>query len=140
MLTYSSLYAQRPIVEKHASYALYHPATEAIAGVVSDIPVKFAVAVVFNVIVYFMVGLKVEAGAFFLFFLITYTSTFVMSAVFRTMAAITKTVSQAMTLAGVLVLALVVYTGFVVPVPYMKPWFGWIHYISKYKFETVIWL
>lgn len=63
-----------------------------------------------------------------------------MSAVFRTMAAITKTISQAMTLAGVLVLALVVYTGFVVPVPYMKPWFGWIHYINPiyYAFEILI--
>lgn len=67
----NSLYSQRPIVEKHASYALYHPATEAIAGVVSDIPVKFAIAVVFNVILYFMVGLKTEAGPFFLFFLVS---------------------------------------------------------------------
>lgn len=56
---------------------------------------------------------------------------FVMSAVFRTMAAVTKTISQAMTLAGILVLALVVYTGYVLPVGYMKPWFKWIHYISK---------
>lgn len=55
---------------------------------------------------------------------------FVMSAIFRTMAAITKTVSQAMALSGVMVLAVVVYTGFVVPVPYMHPWFGWIRYIN----------
>lgn len=55
-----------------------------------------------------------------------------MAALFRTMGAVTKTVSQAMTLAGVLVLALVVYTGFVLPTPYMHPWFDWIHYISKF--------
>ena len=40
----NSLYEQRPIVEKHASFAFYHPFTEALAGIVSDIPVKFAVA------------------------------------------------------------------------------------------------
>ena len=40
-------------------------------------------------------------------------------------------VSQAMTLSGILVLALVIYTGFVLPTPYMHPWFDWIHYISK---------
>jgi len=58
---------------------------------------------------------------------------FTMAALFRTMGAVTKTVSQAMTLAGVLVLALVVYTGFVLPTPYMHPWFNWIHYISMLR-------
>ena len=53
----NSLYDQRPIVEKHASYAFYHPWTEAMAGVVSDIPVKFMRAVCFNIILYFLAGL-----------------------------------------------------------------------------------
>jgi len=127
----NALYAQRPIVEKQKSYAFYHPATEAIAGVVADIPIKFTIAVAFNVILYFMVGLRREPSQFFIYFLITFIIMFVMSAVFRTMGAITKTVSQAMTLAGVLVLALVVYTGYVLPTSYMHPWFAWIHYISK---------
>lgn len=64
---------------------------------------------------------------------------FVMSAVFRTMAAITKTVSQAMALAGVFTLALAIYTGFIVPVPYMHPWFSWLHYMNPiyYAFEIL---
>ncbi|GMG03756.1 unnamed protein product [Aspergillus oryzae] len=95
----NSLYSQRPIVEKHNSYAFYHPATEAIAGVVSDIPVKFVIAVVFNLILYFLAGLHRSAGQFFLYLLVTFIVMFVMSAVFRTMAAITQTVSQAMGLA-----------------------------------------
>lgn len=136
----TTLYSQRPIIEKHVSYAFYHPATEAIAGVVSDIPLKFVTAVCFNLIIYFLGGLRREAGPFFLFFLITFISTFVMSAVFRTMGAITKTVSQAMTLAGVLVLALVIYTGYAIAVPQMQPWFGWIRWINPifYAFEILI--
>jgi ATP-binding cassette subfamily G (WHITE) protein 2 (PDR) len=67
----SGLYSQRPIVEKHNSYAFYHPATEAIAGIVADIPVKFLQAVVFNVILYFLARLRYTAGQFFLFFLVT---------------------------------------------------------------------
>jgi ABC-type multidrug transport system permease subunit len=46
----NSLYNQRPIVEKHNSYAFYHPWTEAAAGVVADIPVKFVTATVFNLV------------------------------------------------------------------------------------------
>jgi len=118
----NSLYSQRPIVEKQKSYAFTHPATEAMAGIVMDVPLKFTQAVVFNVILYFMAGLRYAPSQFFIFFLITFVITFVMSALFRTMAALTKTISQAMSLAGVLVLALVIYTGFVVPVTYMKPW------------------
>lgn len=92
-LQISSLYAQRPIVEKHASYAFYHPAAEAISGILADIPIKFVTAVAFNLVLYFMAGLRREPAQFFLYFLITFIATFVMSAVFRTMAAITSTVS-----------------------------------------------
>ncbi|KAL4982994.1 ABC-2 type transporter-domain-containing protein [Aspergillus falconensis] len=136
----TSLYAQRPIVEKHASYAFYHPATEAIAGVVSDVPVKFVLAVAFNIIMYFLSNLRREPAQFFIYFLISFTVMFVMSAVFRTMAAITKNAAQAMGLAGILMLALVVYTGYVLPVPSMHPWFEWIHYLNPiyYAFEAMI--
>ncbi|TIA11450.1 putative ABC multidrug transporter [Aureobasidium pullulans] len=136
----NSLYAQRPIVEKHKSYALYHPATEAIAGVVADIPVKFVTTTVFNLILYFLAGLRREPSQFFIYFLITFVVGQIMSAVFRTLAAVTKTISQAMTLAGIMVLALVIYTGYVLPQPYMKPWFAWIHYINPiyYAFEILV--
>lgn len=63
----NSLYAQRPIVEKHKSYAFYHPATEAIAGIVADIPVKFTIAVAFNVILYFLANLRREPSQFFIY-------------------------------------------------------------------------
>ncbi|KFA50638.1 hypothetical protein S40293_04917 [Stachybotrys chartarum IBT 40293] len=136
----NSLYAQRPIVEKHNSYAFYHPATEAAAGIVADIPIKFLTGTVFNIVLYFMAGLRREPSQFFIFFLIAYISTFVMSAVFRTMAAATKTVSQAMSLSGVMVLALVIYTGFVISVPSMHPWFSWIRWINPifYAFEIMV--
>lgn len=136
----NNLYAQRPIVEKHASYAFYHPATEALAGIMADIPVKFITATVFNVVLYFMACLRREAGPFFLFFLITYMSTFVMGGIFRTLGAITKTSSQAMSLAGVMILALTMYTGFMVAVPQMVAWFGWLRWINPlyYAFEILI--
>ncbi|KAH6679909.1 multidrug resistance protein CDR1 [Plectosphaerella plurivora] len=130
----------RPIVEKHASYAFYHPATEAAAGIVLDIPIKFVTSTLFNVVLYFLAGLRRDASAFFLYFLITYMSTFIMSAIFRTLAAVTKTVSQAMMLAGVMVLALVIYTGFIIRVPQMVVWFSWIRWINPiyYAFEILI--
>lgn len=53
----NSLYDQRPVVEKQASYAFVHPFAEALGGIVSDLPVKFISAIFFNVIFYFLAGL-----------------------------------------------------------------------------------
>lgn len=126
--------------QKIPSCNFFADITQAIAGIVVDIPLKFAQAVCFNLIIYFMAGLRREPSQFFIFFLIAYVSTFVMAAIFRTMAAVTKTVSQAMALSGVLVLAIVIYTGFVLPTSYMHPWFGWIRWINPlfYAFEIMI--
>jgi ATP-binding cassette subfamily G (WHITE) protein 2 (PDR) len=41
-----------------------------------------------------------------------------------------KTVSQAMALAGVLILAIVIYTGFVIAAPQMRPWISSIRLIN----------
>ncbi|KAJ5180646.1 hypothetical protein N7492_003856 [Penicillium capsulatum] len=138
----NSLYDQRPVIEKQASYAFVHPFTEALGGIVADIPVKFVSAVVFNIIFYFLAGLRYEPSQFFIFFLFTFLSTLAMSGVFRTLAASTKTLAQAMSMAGVIVLAIVIYTGFVITAPEMSkiPWFSWIRWINPvfYTFEALI--
>lgn len=108
----NSLYAKRPIIEKQASYAFCRPSSEALAGIITDVPVKTAVAICFNLILYFLGDLRRKPGPFFVFFLITYVANFTMSFVFKTIGAMTKSVSQAMTFAGVLVLAIIIYTGF----------------------------
>lgn len=136
----NSLYDQRPIVEKQASYAFYHPWTEAMAGIVSDIPVKFVIAVCFNVILYFLAGLRTEPSQFFIFFLFVFVAMLTMSSIFRSLAALTKTLSQALALAGVMVLAIVIYTGFTLPRPYEHPWMKWISWINPvaYAFEAIL--
>lgn len=106
----------------------------------SDIPVKFIIAVVFNIILYFLSGLRREPSQFFVFFLFSFIAIVTMSGLFRTMAASTKTISQALALAGVLVLAIVIYTGFVIPRPRMHKWLFWISYINPiyYAFEAIV--
>ncbi|CZR53514.1 probable ABC1 transport protein [Phialocephala subalpina] len=133
----NTLYSQRPIVEKQASYAFYHPFTEALAGIVADIPVKFMIATCFNIILYFLSGLRREPSQFFIFFLFNFVAILTMSQIYRSLAAATKTVSQALALAGVVTLAIVIYTGFVIPRPDMHPWFKWISWINPvaYAFE-----
>ena len=120
--------------------SFYHPFTEALAGIISDAPVKLIIAICFNLILYFLAGLEPEPAEFFTFFLFTMLVRFTMSAMFRTLAASTKTISQALAMAGVLVLAIVMYTGYIIPTPYMHPWFKWLTYINPlaYAFEALM--
>src|SRR5450432_2392258 len=62
-----------------------------------------------------------------------------MSMIFRTVAASTKSVAQALAAAGVLVLAIIVYTGYTIPRPLMHPWFKWLSWINPvaYAFEAL---
>ncbi|KAI1622446.1 ABC-2 type transporter-domain-containing protein [Exophiala viscosa] len=134
------LYSQRPIVEKQASYAFVHPFAEAFATMISDLPIKMVRCSVFSIILYFMVNLRREPSQFFIFYLFLIIGILTMSSIFRTLAAATKTIGQAMAFAGVLVIMIVVYAGFTLPQPYMHPWFAWIRWLNPifYVFESLI--
>ncbi|KAL2198143.1 ABC-2 type transporter-domain-containing protein [Corynascus similis CBS 632.67] len=135
-----TLYAQRPIVEKHDRYALYHPSAEAVASMLCDMPYKIANTIVFNVTLYFMSNLRREPGAFFFFLLISFFTVMAMSMMFRTIASSSRTLSQAMVPAAVIILALIIFTGFVIPIDYMLGWCRWINYIDPlaYAFESLM--
>ena len=135
-----ALFSQRKIVEKHAHYALYHPGSEAFASVIADFPIKVLTSTLFGVIIYFLAGLKLEAGAFFTFYIFSTTTVLTMSAMFRTVAAGAKAITQAMAIAGVSILLIIIYTGFTIARPLMKPWFKWISWINPiaYVFEALL--
>lgn len=51
---------QRPIVDKQARYAFYHPSAEAVASMLTDLPYKILNAICFNLVIYFMTNLRVQ--------------------------------------------------------------------------------
>lgn len=133
-------FSQRPIVEKHHSYSMYHPYVDALATMVSQYPIKIFNIMIFTVIVYFMAGLKREAGPFFLFVVFTFLSTVTMTAWFRVVASITRTIDTALAVAGLSMLPLAIYGGYLIPRPSMHPWFKWISYINPiyYTIEALM--
>ncbi|KAI1177053.1 ABC-2 type transporter-domain-containing protein [Nemania sp. FL0916] len=135
-----TLYAQRPIVEKHSRYALYHPSAEAVASMLCDLPYKFANTIIFNTSLYFLTNLRREPGAFFFFLLFSFFTVLAMSMIFRTIASSSRSLSQALVPAAILILDLVVFTGFIVPVNYMLSWCRWLNYVDPlaYAFESML--
>ena len=135
-----TLYAQRPIVEKHDRYALYHPSAEAVASMLCDLPYKIGNTLVFNLTLYFMTNLRREPGAFFFFLLISFATVLAMSMIFRTIASASRSLSQAMVPAALIILVLVLFTGFAIPINYMLSWCRWLNYLDPlaYAFEALM--
>ncbi|KAF2008613.1 pleiotropic drug resistance protein, ABC superfamily [Aaosphaeria arxii CBS 175.79] len=140
MIEIMSLYAKRNVVEKHNRYALYHPSAESLASMIVDLPNKLVNALLMNLTLYFMSNLRRDPGHFFFFFLVSFTMTLAMSAFFRFFASITKTISQALAPSSVILLVLILYTGFALPVKYMRGWISWIRWLNpiSYGFESAM--
>ncbi|KAK4702442.1 hypothetical protein P7C70_g3780, partial [Phenoliferia sp. Uapishka_3] len=135
-----TLYDQRPIVEKHHKFALYHPFAEAISSMLCDMPSKILVAISFNLAIYFMTNLRREPGPFFFFLLISFFTTLTMSSIFRTIAASSRTLQGALAPAAVFILGLVIYTGFALPTTSMHGWSRWMNWLDPvaYAFEALM--
>ncbi|KAH7142903.1 ABC-2 type transporter-domain-containing protein [Dactylonectria estremocensis] len=139
ILEIMTLYAKRKVVEKQARYAFYHPSAEALSAMVIDLPYKITNAIFLNSVLYFMCNLRREPGPFFFFLLISFTLTLTMSMMFRLIGSVTKTLSQALAPASIILPALVLYTGFTIPTNYMQGWLSWLRWINPmfYGLESV---
>src|SRR6266480_2936397 len=106
----------------------------------TDMPYKIGNNITFNLTIYFFTNLRREPGPFFFFLLITFFITLTMSMLFRTIASMSRTLSQALAPAALLILAIVVFTGFSIPTRYMLGWSRWINYVDPvaYGFEALM--
>lgn len=135
-----ALFAQRRIVHRHELAAMYHPMVEALALTLVDIPFIFVTMVLFTVILYFIVQLQQSAGQFFIFFVFIFAIAVAMKAFFRGLAASFNSEAPAQAVAGILLLALSIYTGYQIPRPSMIGALRWISYINPtfYAFEGLM--
>ncbi|ETI26593.1 hypothetical protein G647_03371 [Cladophialophora carrionii CBS 160.54] len=135
-----ALFGKRGVIQKQNTFAFYHPSADALAAFLVDIPVKFVISTLFNVVYYFLSGLRTEASCFFIFLLFNFVCTLLMSAIFRSIGAASTQLAKAYAVSGIGVLMMVIYTGFTLQTSYMHPWFRWINYINPiaYVFEALL--
>ncbi|KAJ5572353.1 hypothetical protein N7535_006013 [Penicillium sp. DV-2018c] len=133
-------FSGRPVLIKHKSFAYFHPAAFCLAQIAADIPILLFQISMFGIVIYFMVGLTMSAGAFFTYWIMVFTTTMAMTALFRAVGAVFSTFDGASKVSGLLIMATVLYTGYMIPKPSMHPWLGWIFWIDPlaYGFETLL--
>lgn len=121
----TSSFSGRPVLAKHKGFALYNPAAFCIANILTDIPILLFQVTHFSLVLYFMVGLKQDAASFFTFWLVIFTTTMCMTALFRSIGASFSTFDGASKVSGFGVAAMIIYSGYMIQKPNMHPWFVW---------------
>ncbi|CAM9010933.1 unnamed protein product [Wickerhamomyces anomalus] len=136
----SGQFTERPILLKQKSYSFYHPSAETIAATMTKFPFKFLSITILYLITYFLSNLTRDAGKFFLTFLFMVLSSETITALFQMVAALSQNVAGANAVAGVLMLAISLYSCYVIQLKSMHPWFKWISYINpiRYGFENML--
>ncbi|ORZ20017.1 ABC-2 type transporter-domain-containing protein [Lobosporangium transversale] len=130
----------RPILYKHKGFAMYRPSAFVIAQVCIDIPLVLLQILLFSVVLYFMSGLQRTFVKWLLFCIILFLCAMCMTAFFRMWAAMSATFNAASRNSGLILLALVLYCGYLIPYQSMHPWFIWIFWINplSYAFKALI--
>ncbi|KAI9261221.1 ABC-2 type transporter-domain-containing protein [Helicostylum pulchrum] len=130
----------RRVLEKHKHFALYHPSAFYIATVISDIPLAIIQVLVFEICVYFMMGLVLDAGRFFTFFIILVMTNLCMNGFFRFWGAVSPNFFTASQVSSILLIACLIYCGYQIPYVQMHPWLMWIYWINPlaYGYKALI--
>ncbi|CAK7204324.1 ATP-binding cassette transporter snq2 [Sporothrix eucalyptigena] len=124
----------RPILTKHKTFAMHHPAAFCLAQITADVPVLLFQCTIFAVVIYWMVGLKHTAAAFFTFWAILFTTTLCMIALFRCIGAAFGTFEAASKISGTVIKGLVMYAGYMIPKPKIKNWMIELYYSNPFAY------
>ncbi|CDF89040.1 ZYBA0S03-07778g1_1 [Zygosaccharomyces bailii CLIB 213] len=130
----------RPILQKHKTYSLYHPGAEALGSTLSGAPFRMIGLTCFLIILFFLSNLNRTAGSFFrIYFFLSLCSESIYS-LFEFIAAACDNISQANSIAGIVMFSISMYSTYMIQYPNMHPWFQWISYVLpvRYAFEGML--
>ncbi|CAR26648.1 ZYRO0B14762p [Zygosaccharomyces rouxii] len=130
----------RPILQKHKTYSLYHPAAEALGSTFSGTPFRLIGLTLFIIILFFLSGLNRTAATFFRIYLFLAMCTECIYALFDFIAAACDDIAQASSISGLIMFSLSMYSTYMIQLPNMHPWFKWISYVLpiRYAFEAML--
>ncbi|KAI8144719.1 ABC-2 type transporter-domain-containing protein [Fennellomyces sp. T-0311] len=130
----------KPILAKQKHFAMFRPSAFYIAQVIMDVPYAVVQVVLFALCTYFMMGLNLDAGRFFTFCVILFFINMMMNGFFRFCGAIGRNFYLGTEIAGIFLVSMMTYTGYVIPYKSMHPWLYWIYWINPlgYGYKALI--
>ncbi|KAI9499301.1 ABC-2 type transporter-domain-containing protein [Zychaea mexicana] len=130
----------KPILAKQKHFAMFQPSAFYIAQVIMDVPYAIVQVVIFALCSYFLMGLNLDAGHWFGYCLILFFLNMMMNGFFRLFGAICKNFYLGTEISGIFLVAMMTYTGYVIPYKTMHPWLYWIYWINPmgYAYKALI--
>ncbi|KAI1741490.1 putative ABC multidrug transporter [Xylaria scruposa] len=124
----------RPIFSRHKLFGFARPAAQALACTLADIPFTVLGVSIFEIIYYFLAGFARDGGKFFTQWFIYIVFTLCLLSFYRMIGAWNSHFGLASQIAGWSTMVIMVYAGYLIPVPTMHVWFRWIAYIDPVQY------
>lgn len=121
----------RPIINRHRAFTFHRPSALWIAQITVDTIFSSIQIFVFSIIVYFMCGLVLDAGAFFTFVLMIISGYLAMTLFFRTLGCVCPDFDYAMKFASIVITFFVLTSGYLIQYQNEQVWLRWIFYINS---------
>ncbi|WBW71213.1 ABC transmembrane transporter Pdr1 [Schizosaccharomyces osmophilus] len=134
------IFMKKSLFAKHQIQCLYQPSATLFGSTIVEFPLRLIFVGMFDIIVYFLVGFRVNAGAFFTFFLFTILITYCMASIFRFVALLSQSAEIAAFIGGLAAIYFISFCGSVMPISYIGWWFRWLSYANpiQYGYESVM--
>ncbi|BDA47962.1 ABC transporter G family member 36 [Coccomyxa sp. Obi] len=127
-------FANKPVTFKQRDNRFFPPSAYALALLLVRIPFQLVEAALFTLVVYFWVGFHAAPGTFFIFYLICIATMLQMSAVYRLLASASPNTDIGTAAGGVVLLVLIVTSGFAIIRTAIPPWWIWAYWISPFAY------
>lgn len=131
--------AGRPMLARHKNFAFYRPSAVCISRAIVDVPFLVFQCVISSIIIYFLSGLRYNAGAYFIFLVYTFLSAYNLTALYRFFAAFSPGFNEAIRFSVLGLNLIIVFVGYVIRRPQMN-WLIWLNYVNgiSYAFEGML--
>lgn len=120
----------RPIVNKHRAFTFYRPSALWLAQIFVDGAFASVQIIFFSIMVYFMCGLALNAGAFFIFVLMIISGYLSMSVFFRTVACLCPDFDVALRTAVIVITLFIITSGYLIQWGAAQVWLRWLFYMN----------
>ncbi|SNX87363.1 related to ATP-binding multidrug cassette transport protein [Melanopsichium pennsylvanicum] len=128
--------AGRPMLARHRQFAFYRPSAVVLARAITDIPFLAIQCFLSSIIIYFLSNLRRDAGAFWIFYVYCFLSSYSLTALYRMCAAFSPGFNEAIRFSVLSLNVLIIWVGYVLRRPQMN-WMIWLSYAQpiSYAFE-----
>jgi ATP-binding cassette subfamily G (WHITE) protein 2 len=125
----------RPLINRDRASGLYAGGAYFGARSLLDLPILIIVPVLFNSILYFMVGLRGTPEAFFTFLGICILNCICAGSLYTLLGSFSPNALVATLLAFIGTVFLMLFAGFFVPLPILPSWWIWMSWISFFRWS-----